>query len=275
MYRLTGISRAIREGTPPALVDAAGVVTLFGGATALLFVLSVAYWVGDRRRVLTLVGYAFVALGTVLLLKTLIGAPRPPAGTPYEGDPYGFPSGHATAAAVVYGGAAVVYERLDARMLGAVGVAVAAIALSRVVLGVHYLGDVLVGAALGAVLVSGLWVAVGRDPLRVFAFASAVGAVAVAVGAPESLLALGGSVGGLLGGAVLDRVPDPESRVEAGLLVVLGVGTVLALDGLLGAVASPALLIVGNALLVSTIVLLPVAVAVLPAQLRDPDIHYY
>lgn len=105
MFRLEGLSQAIWESVPGWLVEPMGVVTSFGGATVLLFALSLLYWLDDRRSTATVVGYAFVALAAVLL-----------------------------------------------------------IALSRVVLGMHYLGDVIVGVLLGAAVLAACWRYVGERP---------------------------------------------------------------------------------------------------------------
>jgi membrane-associated phospholipid phosphatase len=76
----------------------------------------------------------------------------------------GFPSGHATMSTLVYGGLALVHRR-HVPSEGTVAAALAAlvvlaVSLSRVVLGVHYLGDVLVGLLVGAVALAGF--AAGR-----------------------------------------------------------------------------------------------------------------
>ena len=158
MFRLDGFSRLIWESVPGWLAEPMGVVTAFGGGTLLLFALSLLYWLDERQSTATVVSYAFVALSAVIFLKTALGMPRPPETVrliPLENDPYGFPSGHAVAAVVVYGGLATVRDRLDdPRVLAGVGVTVALIALSRVVLGMHYVGDVIAGTLLGVVVLA-------------------------------------------------------------------------------------------------------------------------
>ena len=271
MVRLVELSEGVRTAFRPWASDPAAVVTMFGGATLLLFVLSLWFWVGDRRKIATVVSYAFVALSLVLLVKTLFGMPRPPESVwtvTYDGDPYGFPSGHAVAAVVVYGGLVTVYDRFDPPTLAAAGVVIAVIALSRVVIGVHYLGDILAGLALGAALLGTLWKTVGPDPLRAFAIAAVLAAVAALVGAPESALALGGSLGGLAGSLGLERLPDPRSHAERGVLAVAGVVVVLAFDQGLDAVSGLPLTVLGNAVLVVAILLLPLVVGKIPHPTR-------
>jgi undecaprenyl-diphosphatase len=114
-------------------------LALFGGAVGS----------GCARRMLE-VGLADVAL--CALVKRVVGRPRPPVACPdiracvATLDRFSFPSGH-TLHAVAFGLVlAATYPAL-AWPLAAFAVLVGA---SRVVLGMHYPSDVLVGAALGA-----------------------------------------------------------------------------------------------------------------------------
>lgn len=269
MIRLADLSRAIWEATPGWAVGPVGVITAFGGATLLLFALSLLYWLDERRTTATVVSYAFVALAVVILLKAAIGMGRPPESVrlvPLENDPYGFPSGHAVAAVVVYGGLATVRERLDdGRVLGVVAVVVTAIALSRVALGMHYLGDVIAGTLLGVAVLAACWRFAGRRPLRAFLAAAviAVGAVLVTGGSPESILAVGGSVGGAAGSRWTDAADPLRSRLEGGVLAAVGVPYALVLDQAGEAVPAPLAAVV-YAALVAGILVLPVIVGRLP-----------
>ncbi len=127
-----------------------------------VFVLSVLFVVLFRRWRETL-----FLLGAILLEKAvfvgttfIVDRDRPPVGQ-LDGAPptSSFPSGHVASAAVVYGVCAIVLNQrarttvirvLTASLAFAVTVVVA---VSRMLLGMHYLTDVLVGAALGAVCV--------------------------------------------------------------------------------------------------------------------------
>lgn len=104
-----------------------------------------------RRDWLVLGAGAFVAHAAAVLVKRLVRRPRPqhPAvavnvGTPSQ---LSFPSAHATsttAAAILLGQAAGLPKGMGAAVL------VPPMALSRVLLGVHYPSDVAAGVALGA-----------------------------------------------------------------------------------------------------------------------------
>ncbi len=102
----------------------------------------------------------FAAGGIADVLKDVFDRPRPslvdPAVHPLVAVPhsYAMPSGHA---ATAFGAAAAV--ALLHRRLGAAVLALAVlVAVSRVWLGVHYLSDVLVGAALGSAVSLTLWI---------------------------------------------------------------------------------------------------------------------
>lgn len=234
MFRLVAASRVVREAVPSELVVVFYVVTLLGSAKFLIGALSVAYWNWSERRreLLALVGVAFVALTVTLALKHGLGLPRPPESVrryPVETSSVGFPSGHAIAATVAYGGGLVALGRHDdPRALLAVGTVVLAVGLSRVVLGVHYLGDVLAGLAVGLAVLALLAPAVEYGPVYGFGAAAvlSVPALVVTGASPDAVLALGGSLGGIAAVTWLPGAPDLRSRVERGVLNVAGIGFV-------------------------------------------------
>jgi hypothetical protein len=164
---------------------------------------------------------------------------------------------------VVYGGIVLEFDRVTEgwQRAALAGVAVA-IALSRVVIGVHYLSDVLAGLALGTALLVAFHYGARGDPSLAFTAAGVLGVAALSTtwgdpGAmPEVLGVVGACVGGGLATADMDAVPRFGSRVEAAALVVVGLAflvTVQAVgDGLTGALAG-----VDDAVLVGGIVLMP------------------
>jgi len=230
VFRLVAASRAIREAVPAELLPVVLVVTALGGANVPMVGLSLAYWNAEdhREELLAVVATAFLALAMTLSLKWGIGLPRPPesayrAVTPDS--PVGFPSGHTIAATTVYGGVLVAFDRhRDRRLVVPVAGLVAAVGLSRVVLGVHYLGDVVAGAAVGLLLLGALVVALRRGPAVVFGLATvcAVPALFVAGDAGNVALALGGSLGGLLGTVRWSGAERFRSGVERVALSVVG-----------------------------------------------------
>ncbi|AEH37073.1 phosphatase PAP2 family protein [Halopiger xanaduensis] len=269
--RLEEASAVVREGFPAEYVDWMLAITELGGTTVPLVVLAVLFWLAgkDRRRPALVVSYAVAGLGFVLAIKALFGLPRPPDAVVYEaveleGANDGFPSGHAFAATVVYGGLCAAYERVrDPRALLAVGAVVALVALSRVVLGVHYLGDVLAGIALGVGFLAAMGRLTGGDPAVGFrwALAFAVPAVILTGAGEDALLGLGGAVGGALATHAVDYRVPLRSRLEGAALVAVG-GSGAAVAQLLESVTAVVPLLVGlYAALVAWILLAPVAVA--------------
>jgi membrane-associated phospholipid phosphatase len=234
--RTLGVTDVL-SAAPEVVVVLFSLLTQLGDAWFLFLSLSVLYWVAprrvapDARRVAALlIAFGLAAATLTFALKTAFALPRPPgagAVTPPDwlpsaghglfawaatGDGFGFPSGHALGATVVYGGVAVLATAGDrTRRLLAAGVVVSLVALSRLVLGVHFLADVVVGVALGTGL---LWTALGtcdRDPTRGFALATAFGLAALGVAtvrpdhAVDAVAGFGGALGGLLGWVVVER----------------------------------------------------------------------
>ena len=142
------------------------VVTTFGDADFLLWpmlatVATLA--VAGRRRLAADAAILFLATPlAVAALKLAVRRPRPP---PLHAlpDAFAFPSGHATAGAVMLGSLAVLclVDRPDARpalralVWGAVVAGALAIAASRVWLGVHWPSDVAAALGLALALVAG------------------------------------------------------------------------------------------------------------------------
>ncbi|MFB6085097.1 MAG: phosphatase PAP2 family protein [Halorientalis sp.] len=276
---------------PDPLIAAFALVTLLGDVAAYFLLFSLLYWLADRTPVLgdrldrpvigQVVALGFGALALVVVLKHVFALPRPPGadrpvtvgGVPAPlralvraatvDDGYGFPSGHALGSTVVYGGLGWLTATRDDRRPLYVGATLAAlISLSRVVVGVHYLGDVLAGIALGVA-----WLAVAvrylPTPRRSFPAAGACAAVGLAVVGPTEYLLFG--LGASLGGSVAwwtlaERIPaTATSGREALATAALGVVIV---GGLLAVVAAldPAPLpgVVAAAVVVGALVAVPV-----------------
>ena len=269
MFRLVAASRAIREAVPAEFLPVVWFVTLLGGSTFLMAGLSVAYWNADRHRetVLAVVATAFVALAVTLSLKWGIGLPRPPETAQRyvtADSPVGFPSGHTIAATVVYGGGLLAADRhRNLRVALPVGALVVAVGLSRVVLGVHYLGDVFAGLGVGVAVLGALVLALRRGAAAAFGLAAvcALPALFVAGDTGDAALALGGSLGGLLGTVRGPPEHHLDSHAERAILTVVGL---LFLGGVVGTVevVEPPLVLAGVAyvLLVFGIVTLPAVV---------------
>lgn len=189
---------------PDWIVLFAGIVTQLGDMWFVLVTIGVFYVVARRDRSPVrdssfLFALALGSYALTVVLKYAFGLPRPPGamtavppewlpsiGTPvYESlvtaESFGFPSGHALKSTAVYGGWALVIGSWSTprRRYAGAGLVVLAVALSRVVLGVHYVADVVVGICFGLIFLWGLWTFSGTDPRRSFAVMGLLGLLAV------------------------------------------------------------------------------------------------
>jgi undecaprenyl-diphosphatase len=134
-----------------------------GDSLFVLLALALEWWLGNadwKSLAITLVIGVGVTALAVLLVKLAVRRPRPAGdwGQLYrKTDPHSFPSGHAARACML----AVVAIGLGPPWLGILLAFWALlVGLSRVILGVHYLSDVLAGAFLGVAIGLGIvWLA--------------------------------------------------------------------------------------------------------------------
>ncbi|WP_338740140.1 phosphatase PAP2 family protein [Haloplanus salilacus] len=238
---------AVVETFPEAVVDLFDLLTRLGDPVTLLLVVAAGYLLADHlgvssTRMATALALALGGFAATLALKYAFALPRPPgAGT----DGYGFPSGHALGATVVYGGLAALFD--DRRLSAAAAALIVVVAASRVVIGVHYLVDVVVGVAVGlGYVAAGLRAGPGYSPAsvtaaetgRTFALAAVVGLVALAAAVvTDTVVAAAATAGGWIGWRVAgDRVvaaAGSTRRLVASVALLPGVVVValLVLDG--------------------------------------------
>lgn len=223
--RGVGAIEALRATLPEGGVAAAAVLTHLGDPAALVALVVAVYWRG-RPGGARLLAVGLGAVGLTLALKGVFALPRPPPGLrSVAADGYGFPSGHATGAAAVYGGLALTLELWSVRRrLLAAGAVVAVVAVSRVVLGVHYALDVGVGVLVGTAVLLTVWTLSGERVAPGFWLATALGAAAVALaGTADAALGFGVATGATLAwrtvaDAPAAPVPVPAAGVAAAVL---------------------------------------------------------
>ncbi len=239
------LNRTINEALPGVIVDIFAVLTRLGDGATLVGLAALLYWFGreesrhDRAMVLAV---AVATLALVAGLKGIFEVPRPlfVAEPPYEFAPatypgWSTPSAHAMGAAAVYGALAVVMDTGKRwQRYSVAGFLIVTVPFSRVVIGVHYLGDVIFGAILGLLLVA-VALRITRQSITPMFFLSLVIAVAAfALGSEEfTTMAIGASLGGLITWPLVeDRDADPlgASILVLGLLVLGLLGVVRLLD---------------------------------------------
>ncbi len=201
-------------------------ITRFGNVGFLLGLLTVDYWVGDRERGAHALAVGVGALALITGLKALFGAARPPAAVnaiPISG--YSFPSGHALAATVGYGILATDLRVGSRRSRYAVAATLAAlVALSRVVLGVHFVRDVVAGVAAGVAFLGLALVLTDDDPRRGFALAACIGVAALVVSGAsrDGVAVFGATLSAFVTWESLDEIPRVGSRPRKVALLAAG-----------------------------------------------------
>jgi len=228
------------ETVPNVVVDLFGLLTYLGDPVTLLLVVATGYLLADHldistTRMAAAIGLALGGVALTLALKHAFALPRPPgAGV----DGFGFPSGHAIGATVVYGGLAGLFR--DRRLTRAAAALIAVVAASRVVIGVHYLVDVLVGVGVGVGYLAVVfrlgpgWApeTVSADAAsRTFVFAVGVGLLALGVTVVlDTVVALASAAGGLVGWWLaadrIDTTTGSTRQLVASLVVLPVVVTV-------------------------------------------------
>lgn len=155
----------VHDSAPTALVEAMRVSTYLGSAVVLAPLAAVAAVLLIRRGrpgAALFVASAFAGSQLLVqLLKLAFQRARPELDDPFvQLTTYSYPSGHAFGATAAYGALALVVASAVTcrrRRFGVLAVAAALIvvvAASRVVLGVHYLVDVVAGIVAGVALLS-------------------------------------------------------------------------------------------------------------------------
>jgi membrane-associated phospholipid phosphatase len=255
VIRAVGVTEVL-SALPGAVVVLFALITQLGDFWFTFLACGLLYWLGPwtpklgrgltRDRTAMVVALLAVAVALVVSLKGVFALPRPPgAGTAthaellpaalrgvYEsmatGEGFGFPSGHATLSLLVWGGIAWALRVGTRRQRTAVAATIVAlIGLSRLVLGVHYLADILAGFAIaGAAL--GIGLGVLKTPERVFGLAAVVAVVGLLVTgvSRDSAGALGVAVAGAVIWSLLgEGIPEP-TRQGVVITALLGVASV-------------------------------------------------
>lgn len=210
------------------------------GASALLWsLLALYYWLVDPRFARRLGVVLAFSIVTNQLLKAVVGSPRPydldealtTESARRTGGGHGFPSGHTQNAATFWLAFAFRYGWLW--LWGLALLIVAAVALSRMFLGVHMPVDVIGGFAFGAIFAWAAGAAKARSPSAILT-RRVWAPVVIAGGAALSFLGAIDPRGlGLLAGCLLAVPAFEPPRSWGGRLTLAGGGIALLL--LLGA----------------------------------------
>ena len=265
------VVEAIRDAVPEWLAIVFLFVSYLGSIWVIAPAVVFAYWFGDRRHTSSWVGVVGGAYALMASIKPLFSISRPAVDPPITADalPFvlevayapavelsstSFPSGHAIAATIFWGLLASDL-RVGTRRSRVVwcGSVVALVSLSRVALGVHYVGDVLAGMAIGLCYLGVSLTArkyVTASTSATFAVAASIAVFGLAFGRRlDALVVFGAIVGALAAWHLLSppleptRPDVPVLEAAIGLVSLAAVaGTVLVLDGYPPALGGVALL---------------------------------
>lgn len=230
-----GLTEWLAGSVPPMLVPVLLALTFLGDPVFLIGLAPLVYWLGPRFDLITrengarLLAVTLGALALSVLLKYGFALPRPPEGIqliPEDG--FGFPSGHATGSAAVYGAlAALAHWRDRVTRYGLATALIVLIALTRLLLGVHYLVDVATGALAGVALAAVVVRITVNRTHHGFRLAALIGLATPLVSWPtfDAAAALGGALGAVAAWELWGtRVLDASTHVSLSLAAVAFIG---------------------------------------------------
>jgi membrane-associated phospholipid phosphatase len=213
-----GVIEALQAASTPVLDALFTGVTLLGQEPLFLLLAPILFWCVGKRFGLRVAGLVVATLCVNEALKAWVAEPRPflvhaaiQAKVLARG--YSFPSGHAQLSATVW---PVLAARAGRRWFTALaGVLIAAVAFSRVYLGVHYPHDVAAGIVVGLLVAALAMAAEARlrpllgprraEALLVLGIAGAAALLAALI-ERDVLLVLGGALGASGGWLLEERL---------------------------------------------------------------------
>ncbi len=142
-------------------------VTVLGSEYFYVVLIAIWFWAVDKRGSMLAVLVLIVSVASNYWLKIILRNPRPPVTNWLSGvnaSNYSLPSAHAQNSVVMWGWMGLKSRRW---WMGALSIAlIGLIGLSRVYIGVHWLGDVVAGWAVGILILIALWKL--EEPIRSF-----------------------------------------------------------------------------------------------------------
>ena len=228
-----GSIEAIQDAVPESLIDPFVHITDIGDPLFVVLVVAIVYLFIDNQRGGFVIGMTFAGYGVTVALKELMAIPRPPEELQIiSASGYGVPSGHALGTIILFG---VLAAELDVgtRSLRYVvaTVLVALVSFSRIVLGVHYIEDVVAGLAIGLVMLLAVYRYEFRNPTALFAVGVVGSTVSMAVsqlGYANAVVLFGFSIAGLVAWPLITPLPKPPRRVAIATgVVTLPIATVI------------------------------------------------
>ena len=215
-------NETVRDALPEAGITFFEYVTHLGDGALLIVFATLLYWFGadsrrEQRALVIAIGLGALAISAGM--KGIFLRPRPEMAAGYSG--YSFPSAHAMGAAAFYGALAVVADtgtRLQRYVVA--GTVIGLVAFSRVVIGVHFVGDVVVGVAIGLAFVALIVHDRSSEPDFIFAIAAVIAILSFILGSREfTAMTIGATIGATITWQYV-KFLSPQPRGAA--IVLLG-----------------------------------------------------
>lgn len=150
------INEALQNFLPEWLIAIFQGITFLGDPIVYIVVLAIGFWIYKKKEAIIAMYVLLTSVFLNFFLKTLIQKPRPTESIRIiEEEGYSTPSGHAQNSTAVYGWIMLYFKKIWLYIV--TPILVLLICLSRVVLGVHYIGDVIIGFLVGAVILVALY----------------------------------------------------------------------------------------------------------------------
>ncbi|MBC8402573.1 MAG: phosphatase PAP2 family protein [Candidatus Marinimicrobia bacterium] len=219
-------------------------ITFLGNEEFYLLILPILVWCWRKRDVLPLAIILLLSFWLNYEFKEFFQLPRPAGTGLIVAEHYGFPSGHAQGAIVLWGYLAWALGNSNRKAVyGWFALLIFFIGLSRIYLGVHFPGDVIGGWTIGFVfLFTGLWITnyMRRSKFHFPTIPTAILALfsglMLAIMMPSEIsVRVGGMIAGLVGGMILESAYI-HSRISTlwwkqVLKIVIGVAGILLIKG--------------------------------------------
>lgn len=198
----SGVGEAIRQAIPPWLIPVFIGITRLGNVVLFFGLFTLDYWFGDHERGAHAISLALGGMALITILKALFAEPRPPeAVRVITTGGYSLPSGHAATATIGWG--LLAYDLKTGSPYTRYAVAailIILVALSRVVLGVHFVRDVIAGIFVGIAFLVVTSLLTEHAPRPGFLLAASLGVVALLIsGASQDSVA---ELGAILGASI-------------------------------------------------------------------------
>ncbi len=130
------------------------IITYLGDALIYIILLAIAFWILNKKDAIIAIYVFLTAAFLNFFLKVVIHKERPTVRL-VEAEGFSTPSGHAQTSTTMYGWIMFYFKKIWLYVI--IPILVILVCISRVFLGVHYIGDVILGLLIGATVLAALY----------------------------------------------------------------------------------------------------------------------